>query len=118
MIKVLDINNNLLEEITFEYYQSDEYLQRLYLDCMIDVYSQIDSTIKLYTHEEFKKIQGELKKIKKGKVDIDVEERKKINNERFKKYYHDNKEIMKERYKEYYKNYKEKHKKIKKELNK
>jgi hypothetical protein len=97
MIRVENVNGDFIENITLEHYQSDEYLQRLYLDCMVDIYDKQNQIVKLYTHEEFKTHKKEIKKtIGKSK-----EELKKIQNERSKIYYEKNREKLNKYYREY-----------------
>lgn len=107
MLKVEDVNGNFIENISLEHYQSDEYLQRLYLDCMVDLYDPDSKIVKLFTQEEFKKYQKEIKKIKKN---LSTEEKRKIHNEICKNYYKKNKETRREQLNKYYKEYRERKK--------
>ena len=106
MIRVENVNGEFIENITLEYYESDEFLQKLYLDCMVDLYDNKNKTLKLYTQDEFKLYEKEQKeKNKKNK-----EEKRKIQNERSRNYYQKNKEVLREKLNKYYKDYREKKK--------
>ncbi len=116
MIKVFNKNLEFIEQITKEKYLSDEYLMQLYIDGFVDVYNESNLTVILYTHEEFKNYQKELKKemTLKKKKEAKTPEAKKIYNEKQRQYYQENKDYINERLREYYRIYRLK-KKLEKE---
>lgn len=99
LLTVINNNNEFIENITKETYLSEEYLLKLYVNGFVDVYDESISTVILYTHDEFKLYQKELKLKKKEQTNPDT--LKKIHSERQKKYYHENIEAMRNYHREY-----------------
>lgn len=99
LLTVINKNNEFIENITKDTYLSEEYLLKLYVNGFVDVYDESIDTVILYTHDEFKLYQKDLKQRKKEQTNPDV--LKKIHSERQKKYYHENIEAMRNYHREY-----------------